>query len=338
MYIAQFGKRVSPATPLNPEAKERNGTRTLCEPRKQSEPTITTTLSIMKFALSVIALYVVASMVPRAIPLHQDVSEAIRKFVLDVTKNDHTWAKHLHVGIKINPENLAASPREVLKYLDDNKVLLKVNHDMEKMQDVEQNVREEALGKKGEVWVARALHIVVEVATRHNENDMALEFAVKSIVKAIECKMLMYILVIMDSTDEANTINTPGLSSIRESLIHILNKVAVIKKSIKGESELYQQFYIEYGADTEKLPNFKVFRTLVQKKLNDKCELNTLESIRRHVEPEIPNESEKLDDYCQKKLKEMFNQLPINTMNLKLWTRLLNAKDIEPNELDKNTV
>lgn len=351
MYNAQFGKRVSPATPLNHEAKQRNGTRTLYEPREQSEPTTATTLSIKKFALSVIALYVVASMVPRTMSLHM-FSEATQKFVLGVTADDLTWAEHLNVGIKIDPKKLKATPRKVLMGLEKLKALSKivVKPGKEQKPDQGKTAEEKAPEQKEEVWVARALHIVIEVASNYSRHGMALDFAVESIVTAIKCKTLMYILVqlhaIKKTHEQHNDVINSQPFDVLVSLSHFLDKVAVLKESIEEEFELYERWVVVASQVKSKdvLSDLEVFQTLVQKTLDDKCELSTLESIKKHIQlndtntSESPEDTEKIFMDCHDKLKKMFNQIPISTMNLKVWELFLNKpKCTEPKKTDGNT-
>lgn len=332
MYIAQFGKRVSPAIPLNHKAKQRNGTRTLCEPREQSEPTIATTLSIMKFALSVIALYVVASMVPRTMTF-RIFSEATRKFVLGVTANDLTWAEHLNVGIKIDPKTLTATPRKVLMRLKGLKALstITMKPGAEHKPDQGKTAEENAPGQKEEVWVARALHIVIEVASRYNKHGMALDFAMKSIVTAIKCKTLMYILVqlhaIKQTHEQHNDVINSQSLNVLVSLNYLLDKVAMLQESFEEEFELYERWVVVASQVKSKdmLSDLEGFQTLVQKTLDDKCEISTLESIKKHIQLDDTNTSASPEDTiktftdCQDKLKNMFNQIPLSTMNSKVW-------------------
>jgi len=304
----------------------------------------------MKFALNVVTLYVVTSMVPRTAPI-QSFSDASRKFVLDVSANDHIWAKHLDVGIKFDPKKLSAAARKVLIDLN----VLTTAHPAtvepapepgaEQKPDVEQAAEEKAGGSRRDLLVARALQIVIEVASRYNRHGMANDFALDAIASAIKCKTLMYMLVQLYAIKKTHELQNDAITSqpseIWNTLVHVLDKVAVLKESIEEEFELYQRWeVVATQVKTKDLPSdFDVFQRLVEKTLDETCEVSTFEQIKKHIQFDNTENWESAVDTmkifmkCQDMLKEMFKKIPISTMNMEVWEHFLNKPQfIEPKE------
>ncbi|CAI6369460.1 unnamed protein product [Macrosiphum euphorbiae] len=311
----------------------------------------------MKFALNVVTLYVIASMVPKTAPI-QPFSDASRNFVLDVSANDHIWAKHLDVGIKFDPKNLSAAGRRVLVDLNVLKTTQAVTaipvHEhgeeqtpgAEQTPGMEQTPYQEPVDEQQQgVLVARALHIVIEVATHYNTHGMALDFALDSMAKAIKCKTLTYILVqlyaIKKTQELQNDAITSQPSEVWNTLVHVLDKVAVLRESIDEEFELYQRWEVVATQVKAKdlPPDFEVFQNLVEKTLDKSCELCQFEQIKKHIQVdgaeiwESAVDTMKIFMKCQALLKEMFKEIPISTMNMKVWEHFLNKPEfIEPSE------
>ncbi|KAL5234240.1 hypothetical protein ACI65C_001650 [Semiaphis heraclei] len=330
----------------------------------------------MKFTLNAISL-ALGVVVLWTAPVHS-FSNARRKLVLDVMANDKNWMKHLNVGIKFKPKTLSAAAREVLTKLKVIKAMSKSKVDPASVREPEREPEPELeheqvpehkpepeleheqvpehkpeptheqsrviVVDEQDVVVAKALHIVVDVASVYNKHSMALDFALDAIATAIKCNTLMYILVqlktIKDVYRMQNEIIKTQPQNVWDTLIQVLDKVAVLKDSIKDEFDLYRQWAVvtTQVTNTHLPTSFSDFEKLVEKMLGESCELNQIERIEEHIKHdhgESWNKVESINTFTllQRLLKQMFEDMPISTMDVKVWEHFLNKREfLEPTE------
>lgn len=281
----------------------------------------------------------------------QSFSAINRKLLLDVTANDKVWAKHLDVGIKLNKKTLSAAAHKVLVGLGviDAMSTGAVDSAQEPNQE-QKSEQEQATGVTGEkgqepesknMVVAKALYIVVDVASHYRNHGVALDFALDTIASAIKCKTLMYILVQLHAIKETNDLQNDAISvqpqEVWTTLINVLDKMAVLKKSFESEFQLYQRWEVVATQDksSQLPPDFEIFQNLVETSLTESCEMNNIDKIKEHLNLHNPEKWESVDrtmaifSDCQKSLKEMFDDIPISTMDIKVWEIFLDKPKFE---------
>jgi len=261
--------------------------------------------------------------------------------------------KHLDVGIKIQPKTLSAAAKEVLLKLKVIKAMSKSKVDPTQEQEPEYEPKPKPepeheqskviAEEEHDVVVAKALHIVVDVASNYNKQSITLDFALDAIASAIKCNTLMYILLQLKAIKDANKLQNEIIKTqphdVWDTLIQVLDKVAVLKDSIKDEFDLYRQWKIVASQVNNKdlPPSFTFFEKLVEKMLGESCELNKIEHIEEHIQLDHVetwdtfNKTMNTFARLQTLLKQMFNDMPISTMDMKVWKHFLNKNEfLEP--------
>lgn len=246
-----------------------------------------------------------------------------REFVLDVMHNDLVWAKHLDVVIKIEPKMLSTAAQNVL-------IGLKA---LDRAQDPQQSTP----------VMVRALNIVADVASNFSGHGLALEFALSAIASAIKCNALSHVLMQLHAIEQTIALQNENIKAqsgqVWKTLVHILDKLALLKESIDVEFEMFQQWTTVVNQNmSNTLPkDFHDFKALVVKTLNASCALCEFDEIQEKMNFNGETENWNTHDGAmqifsksQKLLSEMFDDIPITTMQLEIWESFLNKpKTIE---------
>lgn len=261
-----------------------------------------------------------------------------------VAANDRAWSEFLDVGIKFNTKTLSPTAKEVLEGVP--KTIPK-NAGEQQPEHVGESSAEGHI--QSDYIVVRALHIVVDVATRYNHYGAAVDFALHSIMKAIKCNAFKFVLMQLEAIEKniekQNEFAATRPKELWWTMVNVLDKVAVLNQSFTTEFHMYQQWDEIAKQDmTKKLPpTFNGFKSLVTDTLKDSCELSKSEEIYDHIRFDSKTENfeeptglQAIFDKCQTLLTKLFNDIPIKTMKLEVWESVLNKTKKESEKLEES--
>lgn len=302
----------------------------------------------MKFALNVVALAVSVSLLwwmPPVQPFNtHKIHNNHRELVLMVAANDLAWSEFLDVGIKFNTKTLSPTAKEVLEGVP--KTIPK-NAGEQQPEHVGESSAEGHI--QSDHILVRALHIVVDVATRYNQHGAAVDFALNSIVKAIKCNAFKFVLMQLEAIEKniekQNEFAATRPKEIWWTMVNVLDKVAVLNQSFTTEFHMYQQWdeIAKQDMTKELPPTFNSFKSLVTDTLKDSCELSTSKEIYDHIRFnsetenfEEPTGLQEIFNKCQTLLTKLFNGIPIKTMKLDVWESVLDKTKKESKKSEES--
>lgn len=296
----------------------------------------------MKFALNVLTLVVGVALCTASVQSFSNNQD----IVLKVMANDKVWAKHLDVNVKLHPEKLTTVTRRMLVNMKLMDAVL-IHEEIEEGGE-EKVVEQKQAEKKIPPLVVQALHVVTDVASFYSDHGIALELALETIVLAIKCKTLKYILVQLYAIRKIIELQNEEITSqpidVWNMMVQILSKIAVFKESVDEEFEIFQQWEEIANLNmTKELPrNFENFMSLVSKMLEESCDLCSFTDILKQMDFDenckSTTDTVNIFKKCQDILEAMFYDIPIRTIGVKVWEEFLNKpKFIEPSVLPLST-
>ncbi|VVC39267.1 Hypothetical protein CINCED_3A002049 [Cinara cedri] len=183
-----------------------------------------------------------------------------------------------------------------------------------------------------------ALQVLVHIISTHYEESDALEFGLSVIASAIKCHVLQIISIMLRAIDEEtiNDYKSEWYSDVWVSLELFIDKIAWLKETLAIESTLYREWenlmlHTNTNVLEPAMDELEFIRDLVDESLYSACEHSSHDQIAKILKfnSEIdrwtfPKGIRSIFNKSNKKLRNIFQAIPISTMEPKVWTSYLN--------------